>query len=280
MKVRFSEKRNSHSKQYESGGAKAPPQKGWRWEKMRYIISDIHGCFVQYQALLDKINFSKEDELYVLGDAVDRGPDPIRVLQDMMKRPNVHFILGNHDYIMYMLMKQLAGKILPDEIEKKMLGGNDDKSLPVEFLEVCRLWLWDGGEVTAKQFLALSPAEQTDMLHYLKEAAHYELIFHDGKEYRLVHAGIANFDPQKELMEYNLYDFIEEQADYSKRYYPEEHVYLVTGHTPTFMVVPEVLGKPEVYRANGHIALDCGCVFGGRLAAFCVETEEVVYVEG
>lgn len=49
---------------------------------MRYIISDIHGCYDQYRALLKKIHFSDTDELYVLGDVVDRGPEPIKVLQD------------------------------------------------------------------------------------------------------------------------------------------------------------------------------------------------------
>ena len=45
---------------------------------MRYLISDIHGCYDQYRQLLQKINFSSQDELYVLGDAVDRGSDPIK----------------------------------------------------------------------------------------------------------------------------------------------------------------------------------------------------------
>lgn len=53
---------------------------------MRYVISDIHGCYEQYRLLLEKIRFSDNDELYVLGDAVDRGPEPIKVLQDMMRR--------------------------------------------------------------------------------------------------------------------------------------------------------------------------------------------------
>ena len=38
--------------------------------------------------------------------------------------------------------------------------------------------------------------------------------------------------------------------------------------------------RKEVYRANGHIAIDCACVAGGRLAAFCVETEGAIYVDG
>lgn len=66
---------------------------------MIYVISDIHGCYHEYIELLKKINFCDEDELYVLGDVVDRGPDPIKVLQDMMLRANVYPILGNHDYM-------------------------------------------------------------------------------------------------------------------------------------------------------------------------------------
>lgn len=36
---------------------------------MIYIIADIHGCYNEYMELLDKINFSDEDDLYVLGDS-------------------------------------------------------------------------------------------------------------------------------------------------------------------------------------------------------------------
>lgn len=47
---------------------------------MRYIASDLHGCFERYQELLAKIVFSETDELYVLGDVVDRGSEPISLL--------------------------------------------------------------------------------------------------------------------------------------------------------------------------------------------------------
>lgn len=236
---------------------------------MRYIIADIHGCFEQYQKLLAKIRFSEEDELYVLGDAVDRGPEPIRVLQDMMSRANVIFILGNHDFGMYAFMKKLSVEITEENV---------DTHLTAELLRDYQLWLQDGGEITAEQFRRLSSAEKSDMLEYIAEASLYEIIRHGGKEYRLVHAGISDFAPEKDLEEYSLYQFLEERADYAKRYYPDENVFLVTGHTPVRMI--EGWGKPEVYRKNGHIALDCGCVSGGKLAAFCVETEEVAYVDG
>lgn len=236
---------------------------------MKYIVSDIHGCFDQYRALLEEIHFSEEDELYVLGDVVDRGPEPIKVLQDMMERPNVIFILGNHDFAMYSLMRTLAVEITEE---------NYDKQLTADIMRDYNLWLMDGGSVTAERFRKLSPAEMADILDYIAGASLYEVIEYNGKEYRLVHAGISDFAPEKGLEEYELYNFLEERADYSKRYYPQENIFLVTGHTPTVLI--DGWGKPEVYRAHGHIALDCACVAGGKLAAFCVETEEVIYVDG
>ena len=50
---------------------------------MIYAVSDIHGCYRQYKEVLEKIAFSDEDTLYVLGDVLDRGPEPLRVLEDM-----------------------------------------------------------------------------------------------------------------------------------------------------------------------------------------------------
>ena len=66
---------------------------------MTYAISDIHGCYDKYIAMLKKIDFKDSDLLYVVGDVVDRGEQPIRVLKDMCLRPNVFPIMGNHDYI-------------------------------------------------------------------------------------------------------------------------------------------------------------------------------------
>ena len=236
---------------------------------MRYIVSDIHGCYDQYRALLKKIHFTDADELYVLGDVVDRGPEPIKVLQDMRKRPNVIFILGNHDFAMYSVMRKFAVEVTEENYDSHLTG---------EDILDLNLWLQDGGQSTMEKFRGLNRAEMADILDYIAEASLYEIIEHNGKEYRLVHAGLANFAPDKELDEYELHELLEERADYSRRYYPQDNIYLVTGHTPTIYI--EGWNKPEVYRKHGQIALDCACVAGGRLAAFCVETEEVTYVDG
>ena len=62
---------------------------------MIYVMSDIHGMADRYQEMLELIDFNEQDTLYVLGDIIDRGNGSIKVLQDMMRRPNVHGIFGN-----------------------------------------------------------------------------------------------------------------------------------------------------------------------------------------
>ncbi len=233
---------------------------------MQYIVGDIHGCYREYQSLLKKIHFSDEDELYILGDAMDRGPEPVRVLQDIMNRPNVYYILGNHDIAFYLLMKKLWVEVTDENVETQ---------LNVDLLRQYQGWVSDGGSTTIEQFRKLSRDAQADLLDYLSEADTYQVLEYEDKTYILVHGGLGNFSEDKDMEAYELVELVEERADYTKRYFKDENIYLVTGHTPTTFI--EGWAKPEVYRKNGHIALDCGCVGTGVLAAYCVDTQEVIY---
>ena len=75
---------------------------------MIYAMSDLHGCYDKYTKMLEKINFSDNDTLYILGDIVDRGPDGIKIWQDIIKRKNVTALRGNHDFLAYHLLKILS----------------------------------------------------------------------------------------------------------------------------------------------------------------------------
>ena len=39
---------------------------------MTYVISDLHGRYDLYLEMLERIQFSPEDTLYILGDVADR----------------------------------------------------------------------------------------------------------------------------------------------------------------------------------------------------------------
>lgn len=235
---------------------------------MKYIISDIHGCYEEYKQLLDKIHFSDDDELYVLGDAMDRGPEPIKVILDMMSRANVIYILGNHDYMMLSALKKLAVEVTEE---------NCENYLSADDLLNYTYWIQDGGDVTSQQFVKLSREEQQDILSYLEDALVYEVLEDKGKKYILVHAGIHDFSEEKELTKYDFTNFLYWRMDYNKRYYQNQDIYVITGHTPTARIRED--RHPKIYQGNGHIAIDCGCVFGGNLTAYCIETGESVYVK-
>ncbi len=61
-----------------------------------YVMSDLHGNYKAYKDMLEKIEFSNADTLFILGDILDRGPHPIKIILDVMNRPNVEVLAGNH----------------------------------------------------------------------------------------------------------------------------------------------------------------------------------------
>ena len=49
-----------------------------------YVMSDVHGEDELFHAMLKQIRFSEKDTLYILGDVIDRGPNGIALLQEIM----------------------------------------------------------------------------------------------------------------------------------------------------------------------------------------------------
>lgn len=64
-----------------------------------YIIGDLHGCFEEFQLVLQQANFDpNQDELWLTGDLVARGDyslECLRFVKQLGKRATV--VLGNHD---------------------------------------------------------------------------------------------------------------------------------------------------------------------------------------
>ncbi|MDO9949658.1 bis(5'-nucleosyl)-tetraphosphatase (symmetrical) ApaH [Glaesserella parasuis] len=64
-----------------------------------YIVGDLHGCFDEFQLLLEQANFDPQyDELWLTGDLVARGENSLaclRYVKALGERATV--VLGNHD---------------------------------------------------------------------------------------------------------------------------------------------------------------------------------------
>ena len=53
---------------------------------MIYAMSDLHGEYDKYRAMLEQIHFSDEDVLYILGDVVDRGEKPVEITEESIEQ--------------------------------------------------------------------------------------------------------------------------------------------------------------------------------------------------
>ena len=199
---------------------------------MIYVIADIHGCYKKYKDMLKEIRFPEKDLLYVLGDVIDRGDDGIKILFDMMMRPNVIPIMGNHEMMAYTVLKKLNVEITEE---------NYNEYLDEEMIQMYQEWMVNGGNTTVKAFLKLTAEEKESLLEYLEEFSLYEEAEISGKEYVLVYVGINNFDEDKSLDEYLPEDFLFSNCDYNQVYYPNK--FLVSVHTPTFTINEESKGK-------------------------------------
>ena len=229
---------------------------------MTYAISDIHGRYDLYTAMLDKIGFSDADTLYILGDIVDRGRHGLKTVLDIAERKNVIPLMGNHDYLALTILSSLHRGIGPGQME-------DMRSL-------IDTWKADGGMETYREYKSLSDGERKLALMALDSFRNYAEVRVGGREFILCHGGIRNYANDKPLSEYTIYDLAFVREDYSKQKFTKMGKFLVTGHTPTAAIDGATEGK--IYKILDHIAIDCGAVFGYSLGCLCLDTMEEFYV--
>lgn len=233
---------------------------------MTYVMSDLHGHYEKFRKMLEKIAFSDHDELYVLGDIVDRGPQSAELLLDMSMRSNVYPILGNHDMTASIILKKSCSLI------------DDDLCADMEtdsFIKLMASWQLDGGQATLDSFKRRTPDERETLLDYLDEFVPYECIEVNGHKFLLVHGGLPFDKRHIPLEEQDVGKLIFERPMYDMRYY--EDITLVTGHTPTVTIDPYYRGK--IYHKNGHLAVDCGAGFGLPLGCVRLEDFAEFYIE-
>ena len=237
-----------------------------------YVISDIHGEYDLFEELLDIIGLRDDDKLYILGDVLDRGPHPIRALLKIMEMPNAEFLAGNHELMALECLRYLTSEITEETLEELEYQGRGGMS------EALINWSINGSRPTISEFSELDKDKQKEVLNYIGNAEVYKELTVNGTKYLLVHAGLGNYYPGKPMEEYTLEDLLWTRAEYDIVYYEDK--YVVTGHTPTQVIE----GNPRpgyIFRANNHIAIDCGSfVPTGRLAAIRLDDGCEFYSSG
>ena len=217
---------------------------------MTYVIADICGNYQKFKELMDNVLISDSDTLYILGNTVDFGDEPMELIEDISMRANVYAVAGARDYLaarmLYGFDKMLKGGTTPD----------------ASYISEMTAWVAEGGQTTLDGFRTLDADAREGVLDYLSEMTLYEEANVKGKNYILMSRGIANYDADTDLEDYEPEDFFADDAEA-----PEiKDAIVVVGGEPTKS------GKIE--RDGNIIRINCG----NKLACLCLENGKEFYV--
>lgn len=216
---------------------------------MTYVTSDLHGFSIErFLKMLDYVGFSDSDELYVLGDVIDRGNDGIRLLYWMMQHSNVKLLHGNHEGMM------LNCSFVLDRIDEDLMG-----ALTRERMDRLMHWMHNGGDTTIAGLSRLSPEMRTMLFEYVRNAPYYKKLTVGDRKFVLVHAGLGNFSLERRLCTYDIYDLVWHRPTPDERYYDD--VTTIFGHTPTGYYGYAYKGRMVV--TDTWINIDTGAAGGG-----------------
>jgi len=234
---------------------------------MIYAASDLHGCEPQKLfALLEQAGFSEKDDLFILGDVIDRGEHGVQLLRWMAEQPNVQLILGNHEAML------LSCRYLFDPVTEESL-----EQLTTEKLKLLERWQRNGAAPTLaamRKLLKEAPDVVEGLLDYLDDAPLYDMVRIGDKRYILVHAGLAPFDPKKPLWEYDPFDLVWTRPTLQTRYF--ENATVIFGHTPTEFIDPDRAGR--AIRTDTWICIDAGAACGRDPMLLRLDDEKEFYL--
>ena len=230
---------------------------------MHYVCSDIHGQYGLYRRLIDELELQESDTLYVIGDAIDRGPDSVGILKDIMSRPNVELFLGNHEL---MMLDHYAGTGYPGIWTHESNGGTATLSQMEELTKGERKEILDYVSNTwLQKYIAVG--DRCYALHHS-----YWITTAEGNDIRFSELDRSNWTAVFDAVwnsPYRLFEHV----------HPDEYIdgcIHVIGHVPVQFVAENQAAvrdgkirmediRPPFIDADGHIYnIDGGCSLRGR----------------
>lgn len=209
----------------------------------RIVIGDVHGHYNGLMGLLEAISPDKEDEIYFIGDLIDRGPQSSKVVE-FVKNNADGCILGNHEQ---MLIDVVSGGEMAAQVQQS--------------------WLYSGGYATITSYPdATIPEEHLEWMKNLP-------IYLDLGDVLLVHAGVDPKMPLEAQTSDQLCWVRDEFHSMETPYFSDKLI--VIGHTITFTLPGVVPGK--IAQGQGWIDIDTGAYHpkSGWLTGFDITNNQV-----
>ena len=257
-----------------------------------YVMSDLHGCFDEFQKMLKKLDFSDEDQLIIAGDYIDRGKQSFEMLEWVKNPPeNVTLIKGNHDEEFTYYIELL--EIIEKNLDKDQWGldsetGSDDDmdfvDRPNDYLrgiyDACLYIANSNGEYfdhygTLEQLIFehdVTFKQLKEWADALRDLPYFHELTVNGKDVIVVHAGyttkeqISNMGFAATPIE-KYYVYAREEAYMTGG---KANAVIVAGHTPTIVREYPTFANGKIFKYHRMFDncmfydIDCGAVFRER----------------
>lgn len=258
-----------------------------------YAIGDLQGCFFSLQSLLNALNFNtREDELWLVGDLVNRGKGSLEVLDWCYKnQKNIKVVLGNHD--LHFLAVALKAKSIGNKDTIETILSDKNLSKYVDWL--LSLPLVYGNENFLMVHAGIPPSWSSEYTKKLSNEVSLELNKNPKNFLENMYGNFPNKWNKNYKREDRLrftvnsltrmrtlnkdgsinYSFKKDLNDLPPNLIPwylypaeERKEFVLSGHW-------SAIGIQSYF--NG-ITLDSGCVWGGSLSAYCFNEKKIISV--
>lgn len=262
-----------------------------------YAIGDIQGCHTPFARMLDLVHFDPAcDRLWIVGDLVNRGPESLRVLRALRDLGDAAVVvLGNHDLYLLMIAAGLKRRLGDDTLYQVLEAPDRDELL--HWLARRPLIHVAGDHVLVHA--GLLPGWTVTRARALAQEVSDTLAGPKARDFLLQLAGNRPERWSDKLKGWDRLRVIvnaltrlrfcsaDGRMDLSAKGAPHK---APAGMMPWFRV-PDRFSRTHTivcghwsalgfYREPGLIALDSGCVWGGKLTALRIEDDAVFQVPG
>jgi bis(5'-nucleosyl)-tetraphosphatase (symmetrical) len=236
---------------------------------MRWLVGDVQGCAAELSQLLETIRFdTSRDELFCVGDLVNRGPDSLAALR-LWRDVGGRSVLGNHDRYA-LLARSGRWPRRPDTLDALFTASDADALL--ERLRACPLLLslpsaGDGPDAVVVH-AGLSPrwSDLEALARHVNEGPHDDAwLLRPEVEFA---TRVRCCTERGELCE-----FTGAPEDCPPPHRPWDEFY-----TAGALVVHGHWARRGHYRTANALGLDSGCVYGGALTAWCQDEDRIVQI--
>ncbi len=265
---------------------------------MIWAIGDLQGCFDSFMSLLEKINFNHEkDQLWLVGDLVNRGNNSLETLEYVYKhRDSIKVVLGNHDISLIAAYYEI--KKTNSFIEPIIKSPKADEY--INWLRAMTFLHIDENTSYCMSHAGIAPIFDLDEAQKWSDALHQKMIGDDVKQWlkniiknksSVLRYGVSNEEDEAYAFSSFTrirYCFEDGSLELENKSNPSDKKE-IKNTTPWFdLKIRKKIEKKIIfghwstlglYEDENVIALDSGCVWGGKLSAFNLNTQAIVSVD-